>query len=154
MGASFIPGNGPASAVGGDDAYKGGSARLTLDWGAMTSSRPKPPPAPGRHRAPKVKIEVPGRQDVLGQGHLNVRVLCGEPCAAEAHPGRPAGGRPDRPRRRSLRGRSADLTLELSAARRTSLREQLAAGKTVVFEAKATARDAPATRPRPLAAWA
>ena len=46
VGASFIPGSGPASAMGGDDAYEGGSARLTLDWGAMTSSRPKPPPAP------------------------------------------------------------------------------------------------------------
>lgn len=144
LGASFIPGNGPASAAGGDDLYTGGSTGVALGWGAMTASSPRPAPAPADEQAPKARIEVPGRQDVLGQGHLNVRVLCDEPCNAEATlAGTGAGeeGVTTRAGDRSAAG-SADLTLELPKALRDSLREQLAAGKTVVFEARATARDA------------
>jgi hypothetical protein len=144
LGASFIPGTGPASAAGGDDLYTGGSTRVALEWDTVTASSLRPAPAPADDRAPKPRIEVPGRQDVLGQGHLNVRVLCDEPCDAEATLGPPGTGGEGVTARagdRSAAG-SADLTLELPRALRDSLREQLAAGKTMVFEAKATARDA------------
>jgi hypothetical protein len=141
VGASFIPGDGPASAMGGDDQYAGGSTRLALDWGAVTASSQRPARAAADDRAPKVSIEVPGRQDVLGQGHLNVRVLCDEPCHADATLAA-AGveGVLARATDRSAAG-SADLTLDLPVTLQDSLRQQLAAGETVVFEASATARD-------------
>ena len=148
LGASFIPGTGPASAAGGDDLYTGGSTRVALDWDTMTASSLRPAPASADDQAPKTRIEVPGRQDVLGQGHLNVRVLCDEPCVAEATltaPGAGGEGVTARAGDRSAAG-SADLTLELPRALRDSLREQLATGKTMVFEAKATARDAAGNR--------
>jgi len=141
VGASFIPGVGPDSAAGGDDAYTGGSARLTLNWGAMTASSARPAPPPADYLAPKVSIEVPGRQDVLAGGRLNVRVLCSEACSARAAlriDGETVTAR------RAERGpaRSVGLALELSKNAQNRLREQLAAGDTAVFEATGTARDA------------
>jgi len=141
VGASFIPGDRPASAMGGDDQYTGGSTRLALDWGAMTASSPRAAQAPADDRAPKVSIDVPGRQDVLGQGHLNVRVLCNEPCDAVATlAGAGVEGAAVRAADRSAAG-SADLTLHLPKTLQQSLRQRLAAGETVVFKATATARD-------------
>lgn len=143
LGASFIPGSGPASSAGGDDAYTGGSTRLELDWGAMTASNLRRVPAQTDTQAPKVKIELPGRQDVLERGQLNARVICSEACSAEAElimtgatgqtvTARPADSSP---------ARTTNLTLELPRAAQDILREQLAAGQTVVFKASATARD-------------
>jgi hypothetical protein len=144
VGASFIPSSGPTDAAGGDDAYTGGSTRLELDWGAMTASNLRPLPAQADDRAPKARIEVAGRQDVLEQGGLKVRVLCSEDCAAEVALTMPgATGRSETARAADRSpGRTADLTLRLPKGAQDSLREQLAVGNTVVFEASATARDA------------
>ena len=143
VGASFIPGSGPRDAAGGDDAYTGGSTRLELNWGAMTASNLRPVPAQADDRAPKATIEVDGRQDVLERGRLNVRVLCSEDCATEVALTMPsATGRAVTARAADRSpGRTANLTLQLPQRAQDSLREQLAAGNTVVFEATATARD-------------
>ena len=148
VGASFIPGDGPASAAGGDAAYTGGSARLALKWGALTASTPRLAPVTTDHLAPDVSIQVPGRQDVLKNGRLNVRVLCDEACrpSATLATAGPAG-EAVAPRATELSpDRAVGLSLELSKDAQDSLRERLAAGETVVFEVKATARDAAGNR--------
>ncbi len=144
VGASFIPGNGPTV----DDGYRGGSTRLELNWGAMTASRLRQVPGSADDRAPKATIHVAGRQDVLQRGRLEVRVLCSEECAAAVELTMPsAGGRTVTTRAADRTpGRRADVTLELPQSAQDSLREQLAAGKTVVFQASATARDAAGNR--------
>ncbi len=145
VGASFIPGDGPESAAAGDNSYTGGSTRLTLEWGAMTASSPRLAPVTTDHLAPNVSIQVPGRQDVLKRGRLNVRVLCSEACGAQAAlsvDGQTVTARSaERPPARSV-----GLSLDLSKDAQNSLREKLAAGETAVFEATATARDAAGNR--------
>jgi len=148
VGASFIPGDGPEAAAGGDDAYTGGSARLALDWGALTASTPRLAPVTTDHLAPNVSIQVPGRQDVLERGRLNVRVLCDEACrpSATLATAGPAG-EPVAPRAMERSpDRAVGLALELSKGAQDRLRERLAAGETVVFEVKAAAQDAAGNR--------
>jgi len=145
LGASFIPGPGPASAMGGDDAYAGGSARVSFDWAAVTASEPRPTePIPTADRtAPRVRIAVAPRQDVLGEGLLTLRVRCDEPCRAKATLASTDGARREvaAQSKRSARARESRLTVRLPQQVRDALRERLVAGQTVVFEARATARD-------------
>jgi len=146
LGASFIPGPGPASAMGGDDAYAGGSARVGFDWAAVTASGRRPVesnPPTGDRKAPVARIAVAPRQDVLNAGLLKLRVRCDEPCEAKATLAGTDGGRREvtAQSKRSARAREASLTVQLPTGLRNALRERLAAGQTVVFEARATARD-------------
>ena len=138
VGATFLPGGDPAS----DGPYEGSATRISLVWHAIPGSPPeataRPPVKPARRKAaedlrpPRLALDVPPTQTVLGTGRILVRARCSEPCRVGAS-GRIRGARSvplaASPRRAARRGRPVTLRLVLPPAARRDVRRALTNGE-------------------------
>lgn len=160
--ATFIPGEGPDDGPGGDDAYRGASTRVSLQWStdpplARRPQAPRAPSAAGRtavrsgrsgrdQTPPRLRIGLPARQPVFATGRLAVQVRCSEPCRvrvagrARAEPAPlplPRAGSVTRGRPRTARR----LVLRLRPRARRAVRAALQGGRVIKLRLSVTARD-------------